>query len=148
MQRFLDAIESRRVLIGSVLSVVLLGIGGLLVWIDWHPPVTQISTTQKIVAAPATTNTTQTQSAPATETSAVSGSSSVKQSTSGLININTASLAQLDSLPGIGTTYAQRIIDYRSLHGGFKSTHDIVQVKGIGEGTYTKIKDQITVGGN
>ena len=61
------------------------------------------------------------------------------------ININMASLDELMSLPGIGKVYAQRIIDYRNEHK-FKSTKDIIKVKGIGEKTYQKIKDLITVG--
>lgn len=63
----------------------------------------------------------------------------------GLININTASLSELDSLPGIGPAYAQRIIDYRENHGGFKSVEEIKNVSGIGTKTFEKIKDKITI---
>jgi len=62
-----------------------------------------------------------------------------------LININTASLAQLDALPHIGPTIAQRIIDYRTAHGAFTSPQQIMNVEGIGPGTYAQIKDFITV---
>lgn len=55
------------------------------------------------------------------------------------VNINSASLGQLDSLPGIGPAYAQRIIDNRP----FSSTFDIQRVKGIGPKTYEKIKELI-----
>ena len=64
---------------------------------------------------------------------------------SGVININSASLSELDSLPGIGPAYAQGIIDYRDANGGFKSIEDIQNVKGIGPKTFEKLKDQITV---
>jgi competence protein ComEA len=63
----------------------------------------------------------------------------------GLININTATLEQLDSLPGIGPAIAQRIIDYREKMGGFKAAEEITEVSGIGEATLAKIKDLITV---
>jgi competence protein ComEA len=64
-----------------------------------------------------------------------------------VVNINTASLSELDGLPGIGPTYAQRIIEYRNSKGGFKSSSDIVNVKGIGQATYAKIKGLISTGG-
>jgi competence protein ComEA len=63
-----------------------------------------------------------------------------------LININTASVSELDSLPGIGPTTAQKIIDYRQQNGPFVSTADIINVSGVGPGTYEKIKNLITVG--
>lgn len=64
----------------------------------------------------------------------------------GLVNINTASLNELDTLPGIGPTTAQRIIDYRNENGPFGSIEDIVNVSGIGPATYEELKDLITVG--
>lgn len=63
----------------------------------------------------------------------------------GRINLNTATLEQLDSLPGVGPAIAQRIIDYREDLGGFKTIEEITQVSGIGEATFGKIKDSITV---
>jgi len=64
---------------------------------------------------------------------------------SGKINLNTASQAQLESLPGIGPTYAQRIIEYRNSHNGFKNCEEVQNVKGIGPKTYEKFKDMITI---
>jgi len=63
-----------------------------------------------------------------------------------LININTASSFELETLPGIGPTIAQRIIEYREQNGPFLSTEDIINVPGIGPGIYKRIKDLITVG--
>jgi comEA protein len=62
------------------------------------------------------------------------------------ININTASAADLDKLPRIGPKVAQRIIDYRKEHGPFKKIEEIMKVKGIGEKTFARLKDMITVG--
>ncbi len=63
-----------------------------------------------------------------------------------LININTASQADLQTLPGIGPTTAQKIIAYREANGPFASIDDIVNVSGIGPVTFNRIKDLITVG--
>ncbi|MDH7511498.1 MAG: helix-hairpin-helix domain-containing protein [Clostridiales bacterium] len=62
------------------------------------------------------------------------------------ININTASLSELQKLPRIGPQVAQRIIDYRKEHGNFKKIEEIMKVRGIGEKTYNQLKDLITVG--
>ncbi len=66
--------------------------------------------------------------------------------TSNLVNINTATLEQLDTLPDIGEKTAQAIIDYRNKNGAFKAIEDIQNVTGIGEGIFSKIRDMITVG--
>lgn len=64
---------------------------------------------------------------------------------SDLLNINTASVEELDDLPGIGPTIAQRIVDYRDENGPFDAIEDIMNVSGIGPSTYDQIKDLITV---
>lgn len=62
-----------------------------------------------------------------------------------LININVASLEELDTLPGIGPTTAQKIIDYRLANGPFLAIEDIMNVSGIGPATFEDIKNLITV---
>ncbi len=64
-----------------------------------------------------------------------------------LLNINTATLSQLDDLPGIGPALAQRIIDYRSANGLFSNIDDLLLVEGIGEFRLNQIKDYISTGG-
>jgi len=61
------------------------------------------------------------------------------------VNINTAEVWLLESLPGIGETLAQRIVDYRIANGYFQSVDDLKQVDGIGASVFEKIKDKITV---
>lgn len=63
-----------------------------------------------------------------------------------LININTASVEELDTLPGIGPALAQAIIDYRDTFGPFFAIEDIMLVDGIGEATFEEIKDLIITG--
>jgi competence protein ComEA len=60
-----------------------------------------------------------------------------------IIRINSASLEELDKLNGVGPSIAQRIIDYRSENGGFKSVEEIKLVPGIGDKMFEKIKDEI-----
>jgi competence protein ComEA len=62
-----------------------------------------------------------------------------------LININTATQAELESLPRIGPAIAQRIIEYRTANGPFQTIEEIMNVKGIGPATFAQIKDLITV---
>ena len=62
------------------------------------------------------------------------------------VNINTATVEELKTLPGIGPAKAQAIADYRKENGSFKSVEDLKKVKGIGEGIFGKLKDEATVG--
>lgn len=61
------------------------------------------------------------------------------------ININSSDVNTLDKLPGIGPTRAQSIIDYRTKNGPFKSISDIQKISGIGQATYDKLKDLISI---
>ena len=62
----------------------------------------------------------------------------------GLVNINTAGKEELMTLPGVGETRAEEIIRYREQHGGFTQVEDLMNVNGIKEGTFNKLKDKVT----
>lgn len=61
------------------------------------------------------------------------------------ININTASVAQLEALPGIGPVTAQKIVSYRQQRGAFKSVEELRETKLVGSATFEKIKDSLLV---
>ena len=63
-----------------------------------------------------------------------------------VVNINTASAAELDALPGIGAKTAARIVEYRQKNGPFKKVEELMNVRGVGEKNFLKLKAQITVG--
>lgn len=68
------------------------------------------------------------------------------EKTDGKVNLNTARRKELtEGIPGVGEKLASRIISYRETYGGFKSTEEIMNIKGIGEKLFEKIKDYITV---
>ncbi|MBR4484313.1 MAG: helix-hairpin-helix domain-containing protein, partial [Erysipelotrichaceae bacterium] len=62
-----------------------------------------------------------------------------------LVSINSAGIEELTTLPGIGKTTAQKIIDYRQEKGSFLSLEELMNVKGIGKSKYEKIKGSITL---
>jgi competence protein ComEA len=66
-------------------------------------------------------------------------------SVAAVVNLNTASAAQLESLPGIGARTAARIIEYRQKNGAFKKVEELMNVKGIGEKNFLKLKSRLTV---
>ncbi len=66
-------------------------------------------------------------------------------SASGVVNLNRATEAELMTLPGIGESKAKEIIRYRESKGGFQKPEDLMNISGIKEGVYNKIKDQITI---
>lgn len=78
-------------------------------------------------------------------TAAIEETSQISVSVDQMININTASLEELDTLPGIGPATAQKIIDYRTEHGPFQSIYEIINVSGIGEKKLAALLDLITV---
>lgn len=64
------------------------------------------------------------------------------------VDINRAEVWLLEALPGVGEVLASRIVDYRQTNGPFANTVDLTRVSGLGQDTYNKIKDLITVGGS
>jgi len=70
----------------------------------------------------------------------------VKPAAGGTVNINTASAAELDALPGIGAKTAALIVEYRQKNGPFKKIEELMNVRGVGEKNFLKLKPQLTVG--
>ncbi|MEK7202124.1 MAG: helix-hairpin-helix domain-containing protein [Patescibacteria group bacterium] len=80
-----------------------------------------------------------------TSSTASSDTTATATPTTGIVNINTASVSELDTLPGIGPAYANAIINYRTTNGPFIRIEDIEKVKGIGPKTFEKMKSRITI---
>ena len=62
------------------------------------------------------------------------------------LNLNAATEAQLEALPGIGAAVAARIVEYRKKNGAFKKVEELMNVKGIGEKSFLKLKPLVTIG--
>ena len=79
--------------------------------------------------------------------SVAAGSPEAADSTAstGQVDINTAGIEELQSLPGIGPSLAQRIVDHRREHGPFRRVEDLLEIKGIGERSLDRMRDRITV---
>jgi competence protein ComEA len=67
-------------------------------------------------------------------------------SASTIVNLNTATAVNLEGLPGIGAKTAARIVEYRQKNGPFKKVEELMNVRGVGEKSFLKIKPQLTVG--
>ena len=63
-----------------------------------------------------------------------------------VVNLNSATAAQIASLPGIGLKTAELVVQYRTKNGPFKKIEEVMNVRGIGEKSFLKIKDRLTVG--
>ena len=73
------------------------------------------------------------------------GTGPAAASTSSPVDLNTATLAQLDTLPGVGPVLAQRIVDWRTAHGRFDSVDQLRDVTGIGDSRFADLKPLVTV---
>ena len=73
------------------------------------------------------------------------GRAAVKPAIVTTININTASVKELDALPGIGAKTAALIVEYRQKNGPFKKIEELMNVRGVGEKSFLKLKPQLTV---
>jgi competence protein ComEA len=83
---------------------------------------------------------------PARAQTSSSSHAAAKPAASAIVNLNTASAADLEGLPGIGAKTAARIIEYRQKNGPFKKAEELMNVRGVGEKNFLKLKPQITVG--
>lgn len=63
-----------------------------------------------------------------------------------VVNINTATAAEFESLPGVGPKMAARIVEYRQKNGPFKKVEELMNVRGLGEKNFLKLKGQLTLG--
>ena len=72
-------------------------------------------------------------------------SAAASASASAPVNLNTATAAQLETLPGIGKATAERILEYRQKNGSFKKVEDLMNVRGVGEKSFLKLKPLVTV---
>lgn len=62
------------------------------------------------------------------------------------VNVNTATAAQFEALPGIGPSMAQRIVTYREKNGPFKKLEDLMNIQGVGEKSFLKLRPYLTIG--
>jgi competence protein ComEA len=86
-------------------------------------------------------------SAPAAaQSKAPAARSGAKPVSTVVVNINTASTTEFEGLPGIGAKTAARIIEYRQKNGPFKKVEELMNVRGIGEKNFLKLKPQLSVG--
>ena len=78
---------------------------------------------------------------------ATAGAPVLAEEITGVVNVNTASAAELEMLPGIGASRAKAVIEAREAKGGFKSLDDLLAVKGIGEASLAKLRPHLTLEG-
>lgn len=92
------------------------------------------------------------QSVPAQQKAAPAGAQAARaahpKSVTGVVNINTASVADLSLLPRVGESVAQRIVEYRDKNGGFKKVEELLNVRGIGERSLETLRPHVTLTGS
>lgn len=80
-----------------------------------------------------------------TASAAPQAAAETRASAPAALNLNSATVEQLQKLPGIGPKTAARIVEYRQKSGGFKKVEELMNVRGVGEKSFLKLKSQITV---
>ena len=75
-----------------------------------------------------------------------SAQTTVAKPAAAMVNLNTATQSELEALPGIGPKVAARIIEYRKSMGPFKKIEEVMNVQGVGEKSFLKLRPQLTVG--
>lgn len=128
---------------GILVLVILAGIG--VIWWDKNKRAQKTQENQQVAELRAQNDLLRAQLSEQSKAVAGTTSGSAENQTD-KININTASAEELDKLPNIGPARAADIISYREQNGGFKSIEEIKEIKGIGDKSFEKIKDLITVG--
>lgn len=139
---FDEFIFKYRYYIGAVLVFIILAGTGLVIFGDYMQK--EVVRDKKMVAGLKTENEKLRQELSAKASAETIQAASENQGDK--ININTANLTELDKLPGVGPVRAADIIAYREKNNGFKTIEEIKNIKGIGDASFEKIKDLITVG--
>lgn len=100
-----------------------------------------------LAGAPVSSAQTPKGQAPKTSAAKPSSAGRVRATPASPVNINAATAAQLQTLPGVGASTAQRILDYREKNGGFKKIEELMNVRGVGEKSFLKLKPLIVISG-
>lgn len=138
-----DFLYKYKWLIGTILIVIILG-GISVVWWDKSRGKKVVQENQEIAALKDQNDLLRQQLSQ--QSQSVAGAATTQENQSDKIDINLATAEELDKLPGIGPAYAASIISYREENGGFKTIEEIKNIKGIGDKTFEKLADLITVG--
>ncbi len=123
--------EMKRQYIGVFLLTVIIFLSGYILYSQKSEPIKYVPASGKLEGG--------------TRTEGLNINNSENNSVSQIVNINKASLEDLDTLPGIGEKTAQKIIDHRGLNGAFQTKESIMDVSGIGESKYDQIRDLISI---